>query len=115
MKSFESKSATREHKDLVATAFFGAGEREVLDKNTLGIFSRTACFPKLLETREYPPLKLYFACSQARARRRAQAGEGRTEASFLRDSPKDCIQCGKDTPANSEGLLKNFRTEACQV
>jgi hypothetical protein len=34
--------------------------KEVLDKNTLGIFSSTARLPEILKTRAYPSLKLYF-------------------------------------------------------
>jgi predicted alpha/beta superfamily hydrolase len=56
-----------DHKDLAAVAFFGVGEQEVLDRNTLGIFSSTARLPEVLKTRAYPSLKLYF---------RAFAGEG---------------------------------------
>lgn len=50
----------QQHKDLVASAFFGVGEKEVLDPNTLGIFSSTARLPELLKTRAYPSLKLHF-------------------------------------------------------
>ena len=49
-----------QHQDLSAAAFFGVGEKEVLDKNTLGIFSSTARLPEILKTRAYPSLKLYF-------------------------------------------------------
>lgn len=55
------------NKDLPAVAFFGVGEQEVLDNNTLGIFSSTARLPEILKTRNYPSLKLYF---------RAFEGEG---------------------------------------
>jgi predicted alpha/beta superfamily hydrolase len=50
----------QQHKDLPAVVFFGVGEKEVLDKNTLGIFSSTARLPEILKTRAYPSLKLYF-------------------------------------------------------
>jgi uncharacterized protein len=55
----EERYAQR-HKDLPAVVFFGVGEKEVLDKNTLGIFSSTARLPEILKTRAYPSLKLYF-------------------------------------------------------
>jgi len=51
---------SQQHKDLSAVAFFGVGEKEVLDKNTLGIFSSTARLPEILKTRSYPSLRLYF-------------------------------------------------------
>ena len=51
---------SQQHRDLAAIAFFGVGEKEVLDKNTLGIFSSTARLPEILKTRAYPSLKLYF-------------------------------------------------------
>lgn len=51
---------SQQHKDLSAVAFFGVGEQEVLDKNTLGIFSSTARLPEILKTRAYPSLRLYF-------------------------------------------------------
>lgn len=51
---------SQQHKDLSAVVFFGVGEKEVLDKNTLGIFSSTARLPEILKTRAYPSLKLYF-------------------------------------------------------
>ncbi len=50
----------QQHKDLPAVAFFGVGEQEVLDKNTLGIFSSTARLPEILKTRGYPSLALAF-------------------------------------------------------
>jgi uncharacterized protein len=50
----------QQHRDLPAKVFFGVGEKEVLDGNTLGIFSSTARFPEILKTRRYPSLKLYF-------------------------------------------------------
>ena len=50
----------QQHKDLPAVAFFGAGEKEVLDKGTLGVFSSTARLPEILKTRAYLSLKLYF-------------------------------------------------------
>jgi predicted alpha/beta superfamily hydrolase len=50
----------QQHKDLAAVAFFGAGEKEVLDKNTLGVFSSTARLPEILKTRGYTSLKLTF-------------------------------------------------------
>lgn len=55
----EERYADR-HKDLSAVAFFGVGEKEVLDKNTLGIFSSTARLPEILATRSYPSLRLAF-------------------------------------------------------
>jgi len=57
----------QQNTDLPAVAFFGVGENEVLDQNTLGIFSSTARLAEILKTRAYPSLKLYF---------RAFAGEG---------------------------------------
>lgn len=50
----------QQHRDLPAAVFFGVGEKEVLDGNTLGIFSSTARFPEILKTRAYPSLKLRF-------------------------------------------------------
>jgi predicted alpha/beta superfamily hydrolase len=50
----------QQHKDLPAVAFFGVGEKEVLDKNTLGVFSSTARLPEVLKTRGYASLKLTF-------------------------------------------------------
>lgn len=50
----------QQHKDLRAAAFFGVGEQEVLDRNTLGIFSSTARLPEILKTRGYPSLALTF-------------------------------------------------------
>ncbi|WP_198683172.1 alpha/beta hydrolase [Peristeroidobacter agariperforans] len=50
----------QQHTDLPAVAFFAVGEKEVLDKNTLGIFSSTARLPEILRTRAYPSLKLHF-------------------------------------------------------
>lgn len=55
----------QQHKDLPARAFFGVGEKEVLDQNTLGIFSSTARLPEILKTRAYPSLKLYFRVFEA--------------------------------------------------
>jgi predicted alpha/beta superfamily hydrolase len=54
----------RQHTDLPAAVFFGVGEKEVLDGNTLGIFSSTARFPEILKTRSYPSLKLHFRAFQ---------------------------------------------------
>jgi len=51
---------SQQHRDLPAAVFFGVGEKEVLDKNTLGILSSTARLPEILKTRAYPSLKLYF-------------------------------------------------------
>lgn len=60
---------SQQHKDLSAVAFFGVGEKEVLDRNTLGIFSSTARLPEILKTRAYPSLRLHF---------RVFEGEGHT-------------------------------------
>lgn len=56
-----------QHEDLSASAFFGVGEKEVLDENTFGVFSSTARLAEILKTRAYPSLKLSF---------RAFEGEG---------------------------------------
>ena len=50
----------QQHTDLAAIVFFGVGEKEALDGNTLGIFSSTARFAEILKTRAYPSLKLHF-------------------------------------------------------
>jgi predicted alpha/beta superfamily hydrolase len=57
----------QQHEDLPASTFFGVGEKEVLDANTLGVFSSTARFAEILKTRAYPSLTLSF---------RAFEGEG---------------------------------------
>jgi predicted alpha/beta superfamily hydrolase len=49
-----------QHKDLPASVFFGVGEKEAVDGNTLGVFSSTARLAEILKTRAYPSLKLDF-------------------------------------------------------
>lgn len=56
-----------QHKDLSAAAFFGVGEKEALDGNTLGVFSSSVRLVEILKARAYPSFKLNF---------RAFEGEG---------------------------------------
>jgi uncharacterized protein len=51
------------HRDLGATVFFGAGEKEMLDPNDIvaawGVVSSTARMVEILRSRNYPSLKLH--------------------------------------------------------